>query len=619
MTTIPVHNECNNNCIMCTNNPEKLKTFQECQIIKKIHELKSKENEIINVTLSGGEPTLNKNFFNVLKLVRKKFPEKGITILSNGRLFAYEDYTREFVKLKIDGLKIAIPIHGHMAKLHDYITQTNGSFDQTLRGIKNLLRYSIPIEIRVVINRANYKHLPEIAEFISHIGKILYASFIAMEIEGKGLYNKDKIIVKYKEFSPFLDTAIHIMENNEKDLRLYHFPLCTIKQHNWKYMWKTLPDEELQFLPVCNKCAYKKLCMGIHKSYVKNVETSEFSPITDKIIIEENKNKQNPIKRTFDIEEFGIKSYYDEKLKEFSSSLPDIIAVINGIKETTRLSCKRIDDYKFLKKAIENKGLFLNRSNYKILENFDSKMNINDPRNGLVPLNDKRKGTIYLYLSRERTISKKAKSIDPEMSAKNDKQTIQKIIEFGRMLSYPECCIKKFTSSISDEGISQDLKKTFLQNREISLHLNNMLHGVSNYYLSFHYPCSFSCSKSLKYNKKILRSIKEHDLDFYYKIKYYLSSPILVWFDCKRRWPRFFDNRSLILFGGGVVTNNDTVKYKTFSIAETQYFSKRAIPIDYLNNFLSENYLLSEKPGNLKELKFVGNFKRGPGLFNFTS
>ena len=50
---------------------------------------------------------------------------------------------------------IGIPLYADYSQLHDYIVQADNAFDDTIRGILNLKRCRVPVEIRVVIHREN--------------------------------------------------------------------------------------------------------------------------------------------------------------------------------------------------------------------------------------------------------------------------------------------------------------------------------------------------------------------------------------------------------------------------------------------------------------------------------
>jgi len=304
MGEILAYNECNNNCIMCNNMKEFTSrcSVDRDTIIGKLRELGKKES-VDFIGFTGGEPTMNKDLFWMLKYARKLYPHAEMGLLSNGRMFSYEKYARDFSKLGVNNLKVAIPIHADTAAMHDSITNVKGSYEQTLKGIRNLEKNGIGIEIRVVINRINFRRLHLIADFIArNFSRLLYVVFIVMDMEGNALENKDRIFVDYTEFVPFLEKGLHTLEKGGINTRLYHFPLCTIEPEYWHFVWKSLEEDEVMFLPECEICLYKKYCQGILKSYINAAGSGPFNPVKTKFRVDENENEYKPIKKVSKIQ-----------------------------------------------------------------------------------------------------------------------------------------------------------------------------------------------------------------------------------------------------------------------------------------------------------------------------
>jgi radical SAM superfamily enzyme YgiQ (UPF0313 family) len=129
--------------------------------IKKIFEIIEEEKNKKELILLGGEPTLVPDLVKIIAFAKKKGWEK-MTLFTNGRMFFYKNYA---VSLKSAGLcKIVVFIYGHNAKLHDEITGVEGSFKQTIEGIKFWKRLGGKIEIFPIILDKNEKYLYEMIE-----------------------------------------------------------------------------------------------------------------------------------------------------------------------------------------------------------------------------------------------------------------------------------------------------------------------------------------------------------------------------------------------------------------------------------------------------------------------
>ena len=124
MPDIAFWNKCNNKCVMCTNMPEFAAQDREhyglkSQINKLERYLKGlgpgylKNNDKADfVSLTGGEPTIHPDFFRLLAYFRKRLPGVEIMLLSNGRRFADDEFTRRFLKIAGPPFTVAVPIHG---------------------------------------------------------------------------------------------------------------------------------------------------------------------------------------------------------------------------------------------------------------------------------------------------------------------------------------------------------------------------------------------------------------------------------------------------------------------------------------------------------------------------
>ena len=167
-----VWNKCNNNCLMCTNPPEfkdeeSSFSYSKQDLISRIESLKEKGLGMDNINLTGGEPTIHPDFLFLLRKIRRILPKNRIIIVSNGRMFSYPGFVRDC--LLINNLSLEIALHGPNAGLHDRVTSAKGSFDQTVAGIDNILKYrnsSQELEIRIIITRLTCKYLSETINFI---------------------------------------------------------------------------------------------------------------------------------------------------------------------------------------------------------------------------------------------------------------------------------------------------------------------------------------------------------------------------------------------------------------------------------------------------------------------
>jgi len=232
--------------------------------------------------LTGGEPTISPYFFQIINYLYQKYPKINIRVLTNGRLFFYDNFLKKCLNFR--NIDFIIPIHGFDNVSHNRITQVPGSFYQTIKGLEKLYfkrKADQKIEIRIIATRLNFKVIPKILKLIKEkFPQIDRVVLILLEFEGKGELNKKEVGITYQELRPILEKTKNYFKFF-KDFRLYHFPLCVLTSDFWPYCWRTLPKREVTFLPECKKCLLKQDCLGVHKSYLNYVRKPEIKPILD--------------------------------------------------------------------------------------------------------------------------------------------------------------------------------------------------------------------------------------------------------------------------------------------------------------------------------------------------
>jgi His-Xaa-Ser system radical SAM maturase HxsC len=231
--------------------------------------------------LTGGEPTIRDIFFKILEYAKKKDPEMNVFVVSNGRMFYYREFAEKTASVGLKNLKVGIALYGHTKGLHDAITRIPGSFEQTIKGIQNLIGLNVPVELRIIVSKINYKCLKEMADYIAGNLKGVYrVVFINMKYTGNAYINRKVLFVKYKDVVPYAEKAADLLLGNGIEVKLFHFPLCTIKRKYWDLArGVTKQESELMFVKECKKCRMKGECPRIWKSYWVLAGDGEFKTI----------------------------------------------------------------------------------------------------------------------------------------------------------------------------------------------------------------------------------------------------------------------------------------------------------------------------------------------------
>jgi pyruvate-formate lyase-activating enzyme len=153
--------DCNNHCTFCLDSNAHDGTMRGNMDIK-VQIVEGRRKGAERLILSGGEPTMHPNFLDFVKLGKRAGYPKVQTV-TNGRMFKYPAFLETAAANGLD--EITFSLHGHNAKLHDALVGTPGAFVEETAGLKAALaseRFIINIDI--VINKMNIKHLPEMLE-----------------------------------------------------------------------------------------------------------------------------------------------------------------------------------------------------------------------------------------------------------------------------------------------------------------------------------------------------------------------------------------------------------------------------------------------------------------------
>jgi len=153
--------DCNNHCTFCLDSNAHDGTMRNNLDIK-VQIIEGRKKGAARLILSGGEPTMHPNFLDFVRLGKRAGYPKVQTV-TNGRMFKYPAFLDTAADNGLD--EITFSLHGHNAKLHDALVGTPGAFVEETAGLKAALasgRFIINIDI--VINKMNIRHLPEMLE-----------------------------------------------------------------------------------------------------------------------------------------------------------------------------------------------------------------------------------------------------------------------------------------------------------------------------------------------------------------------------------------------------------------------------------------------------------------------
>jgi MoaA/NifB/PqqE/SkfB family radical SAM enzyme len=208
--SIKLTNKCNAFCKMCRIVRSKTDISLDINVVlETIRNIK--DIGVKRVTLTGGEPLLIKEVFDILKEIKKL----GLRPIldTNGILLTKECAS----KLKECGVKnVEISIDSPVAELHDSIRNVPGIWDKAVQGIKYCKQEGIFVSVNMCIMRENYRLAPALFEMavnndVDRVGFFLQEYFTVAE-------DHTLDITQLKEF--YFDIIPTILKLNKKKVVL---------------------------------------------------------------------------------------------------------------------------------------------------------------------------------------------------------------------------------------------------------------------------------------------------------------------------------------------------------------------------------------------------------------
>lgn len=255
MKTSYTGSRCNNHCKYCDAPKEgKIPSFEE---IKK--QIDSSEE----ILLAGGEPTIRKDFLEILEYAKNK----RVKLLTNGRMFSYESFCKKVIPY-INEFQIKLPSLDK--EIFKELTGAD-ALDETLKGIDNLRGLKANIKIIVPLTKQNYEELYELAHKLFHLG--------IKNIDFELTNTKEENVLPFISQSTFRLREI-IDEFDGINIKVKNIPKCLLEFYpdliqNEKYKGKSKASH-------CAICLENRNCKGIWQNYIDAHGGFELKPFVNK-------------------------------------------------------------------------------------------------------------------------------------------------------------------------------------------------------------------------------------------------------------------------------------------------------------------------------------------------
>lgn len=296
--------KCNWKCKFC--NVWKVNNFWEKdieskEIVFKILSLSKRysveERKKLILSFSWGEPLLNKNIFNYIKLAKRVWVWIVQVQTNWSLIFKNLNFLDKLIESWLDEIFLA---------QHSYLKEINTKlwcfyeFDDFLNFSKYLYEkmLSIDIKLNIVITKIN---LPYILEFIKKLQEIWFLKYIKNYISiwfcqpnWYAYKNKNDVLLRFDNYeNEIIWKVIDFCKNQNIKLDFHYTspPLCILNNPEYNLEYKKLKQleidkktknlnnsnlESFKFLwkekkkfENCKKCIYDKYCLWFYKNWIE--------------------------------------------------------------------------------------------------------------------------------------------------------------------------------------------------------------------------------------------------------------------------------------------------------------------------------------------------------------
>ena len=258
--------QCNHYCLMCSQPPKKA---DDSYLLQRTFELiKLIPTDTRSIGFTGGEPTLyGEALIELIRQAKLQLPSTSIDVLTNGRRFKDKEFARRFGEVRHPDCMFGIPIYSDDPVRHDYVVQAHGAFDETIRGILNLKRFSQKVEIRIVLHKQTIDRLVSTCEFICR--NLVFADHVALmglEITGFTRPNLDLLWIDPYDYKEQLSEAVSVLNSYGMNASVYNHQLCVVNKDIEGNYRKSISDWKNEYLDACAPCTRKTECGGFFSS-----------------------------------------------------------------------------------------------------------------------------------------------------------------------------------------------------------------------------------------------------------------------------------------------------------------------------------------------------------------
>ncbi len=244
--------------------------------------------------LSGGEPTLRKDFLGTLRLARQ-LGYRRIKVQTNGLLFSYPEFADKAIAAGMN--EVNLLLKSRVPSVHDELNQLPGSLALLDRAVAILRTRPLRLEGDILWTSRNADELPEL---VDHYGQQGFKHFNVwlFSLVDQGAADLRALVPPMAPHIPALLRARELAKRHGATLVSLNTPHCLVPPSAWDLQFDAAAMAMLVvnpggmafrmdqstietgvYAPVCMECPAKPWCHGVRQDYLDLHGSGELKPV----------------------------------------------------------------------------------------------------------------------------------------------------------------------------------------------------------------------------------------------------------------------------------------------------------------------------------------------------
>src|SRR6266850_2752620 len=158
---------CNHACSFCYNSPTGQKEMTTQEVFEALQKLA--DFNILYLTLTGGEPLVRRDFFEIARKAR----DLGFALRIYTNAFLIDEPMAKRIREIANPIEIEISIHGARPETHEKLTCVPGSLQRVINAVKHLRAQGIKVNLKCPITRDNQEEVLDMRRLATELGVMI--------------------------------------------------------------------------------------------------------------------------------------------------------------------------------------------------------------------------------------------------------------------------------------------------------------------------------------------------------------------------------------------------------------------------------------------------------------